>query len=157
MAAFPSWRTGRTIYRQLSSYSLTGLLTCLWLRLRGKSILVTGSCRGCGSCCRRINLEGPQGWLRSEEVFTRLLRDNPEYRRFEVTGGDEQGFLLFSCSWLTAAGSCRQHDHRLPLCRRFPEKSLIFAGGGLPAGCGYRFVVTEPFAKVLARAERGRR
>jgi uncharacterized cysteine cluster protein YcgN (CxxCxxCC family) len=143
-------------FREIGNFSVSGFWHYLLLRLRGKTILVAGACRGCGTCCRRISLEGPDGWLRSESTYYTLLRRNPEYQRFALIGKDEQGFLLFSCTWLNEHGACRDHDNRLRLCRRFPESSLLFAGGRLPPGCGYRFVATEPFAKVLQRAKQER-
>jgi len=139
------------VVRRLRSYSLVGFFRYLLLKVRGKSILVTGSCRGCGSCCRSISLEGRTGWLRDEKEFEKIVADLPEYNRFEITGKDRQGFLLFRCSWRSSQGGCRDYDNRLPLCRKFPESSLAFAGGRLPARCGYRFSEVVPFAKILQR------
>jgi hypothetical protein len=133
------------------SFSLAGLARWLWLKLRGKTIMVTGSCRGCGRCCTSICLEGPDGWLRSEAAFAKILAKYPEYSRFSIIGRDGQGFLLFACTWRTAEGSCAAHEERLTLCRRYPESSLAFAGGRLLPGCGYRFVEVVPFARVLRR------
>lgn len=134
---------------QLRSFSLHGFCRFLWLKLRGKSILVTGSCHGCGRCCRSICLEGNEGWLRSEKSFQRIVDKYPEYERFTIIGRDPLGFLLFSCTWCTAQGTCLDYERRLPLCRKYPESSLLFAGGRLLSGCGYRFVEVVPFAKVL--------
>ncbi len=133
----------------LRSCSLSGLFRYLFLKVRGKSVLVTGSCRGCGSCCNNLSLEGRTGWLRDEKEFRRIAAHHPEYARFEITGTDSQGFLLFHCSWRTSKGSCRDYDNRLPLCRKFPESSLAFAGGRLPDRCGYRFSEGVAFAKIL--------
>lgn len=133
----------------LSTYSLFGLIRLLRLRVMGKEVLVTGSCRGCGSCCRRINLEGRRGWLRSEEEFAALLCESPSYERFLVSGHDQQGFLQFSCSWLTPSGACRDHEKRPLLCRNFPDKGLHFCGGSLPLGCGFSFAEVRPFSRYL--------
>lgn len=140
-----------TQIRRLRSFSAVGLLRFVAMKLRGRSILVAGSCRGCGSCCRQLSLEGNEGWLRSESSFAKIVAKYPEYDRFTITGKDSQGFLLFTCSWLTADGSCIDHQRRLALCRNFPESSLLFCGGKLPAGCGYRFKAVIPFEKILAR------
>ncbi len=72
-------------------------------------------------------------------------------QRFEIIGRDSQGYLLFSCNWCMDDGSCSEYQQRLPLCRNYPESSLIFAGGRLLPDCGYRFVEVVPFAKVLER------
>jgi uncharacterized protein len=134
---------------QLRSFSLAGICKYFSLKLRRKSILVRGSCRGCGSCCKNICLDGWSGWLRSERVFKNLVKKYPEYGRFEVIGTDSQGFILFSCTWCTPRGTCRDYDNRLPLCANFPESSLVFTGGRLPVNCGYRFTEVVPFATIL--------
>ncbi len=136
---------------KLRGFSFLGLIKYLLMRLQGKSLLVGGSCNGCGSCCRRLSLEGRNGWLRSVRDFKRIKSEYPEYQRFEMIGRDEQGFLIFNCSWCTDEGDCGDYDNRLLLCRNFPEKSLKFSGGSLPLSCGYRFLEVEPFEKSLNR------
>lgn len=113
--------------------------------------MVGGSCKACGACCRRLSLEGRSGWLRSVAELRRVRQNYPEYRRFKLIGRDEQGFLIFNCSWCSPEGYCDDYDNRLSLCRNFPEKSLKFCGGGLPHGCGYSFQFVEPFEKILTR------
>ncbi len=135
--------------REVRSFSTVGVFKYLSLKLRGKSILVSGSCRGCGTCCKSICLEGKYGWLHSTRAFEKVVEKYPEYTRFEIVGKDQQGFLLFSCTWCTPLGTCLDYENRLPLCRNFPESSLVFAGGQLPADCGYSFVEVVPFEKIL--------
>jgi len=139
-----------SIRQLLSSYSLLGLIRYLRMRLMGKELMVVGNCRNCGSCCRKINLEGQNGWLRRREDFFTVAADYPEYNRFQITGKDDQGFLQFSCSWLTKEGLCREHSKRLDLCRNFPDKSLHFCGGALPPTCGYSLQEVRPFEKYLS-------
>lgn len=136
-------------FGKIRQYSLTGLLCYLYLRMQGKTILVTGNCLSCGSCCLNLSLEGADGWLRSEKAFREIVATYPEYSRFLISGRDSQGFLLFSCSWRTAQGICADYEKRLTLCRKFPESSLVFAGGQLPPTCGYRFTAGVPFQKIL--------
>ncbi len=138
------------IRQLLSSYSFLGLIRYLRMQAMGKELIVTGSCKNCGSCCRRINLEGKRGWLRYEEDFFEVVADFPEYARFQITGKDEQGFLRFSCTWLTDEGFCKDHKNRLDLCRNFPDKTLHFCGGTLPDGCGYMIREVRPFKKYLS-------
>lgn len=140
-----------TQIRRLQTFSVVGFIRFVAMKMRGRSILVAGRCRGCGSCCRELSLEGSEGWLRSESSFQKIVEQYPEYNRFEITGKDSQGFLLFACSWLTDYGTCVDHEQRLALCRNFPESSLLFCGGKLPTGCGYRFNTVIPFEKILAR------
>ena len=139
------------LLEKLRNVSLVGFLHYLRLKLAGKNILVTGSCNGCGTCCKSISLESEGGWVRSEKKFERIVEDFPQYSRFEIIGKDKQGFLLFNCNWVTPEGICCDYDNRLPLCRAFPEKSLVFAGGKLPQNCGYNFSEVVPFEKILSR------
>ncbi len=138
------------IRQLLSSYSFLGLIRYLRLQTMGKELLVTGNCRHCGDCCRKINLEGKRGWLRHKDEFLEVTADYPEYERFQLIGKDDQGFLQFSCTWLTEAGHCRDHQNRLDLCRNFPDKTLHFCGGVLPPKCGYMINEVRPFRKYLA-------
>lgn len=136
--------------RLLQTFSLVGLIKYFILKIKGKDILISGSCTGCGMCCKRLNLEGSTGWLRSEKEFYDVVREYPEFERFEIIEKDEQGFLVFTCSWCTKDGLCENYEDRLALCKNFPEKSLVFSGGKLPEGCGYSFKQVVPFEKVLA-------
>ncbi len=138
------------ISRLFATYSFMGLIRYLRMQFMGKELLITGSCRSCGNCCRKINLEGDGGWLRSEKDFLDVVTDYPEYKRFIITGKDQQGFIQFSCTWLTDAGLCRDHENRLSLCKNFPDKSLHFCGGTLPACCGYSINEVHPFSRYLA-------
>lgn len=135
----------------LNKYSLFGLLTLLRLKISGRTVLLSGSCLRCGTCCKKINLEASGNWVRSEEVFLKISKDYPEYSRLKISGRDSQGFLVFSCTWCTPEGICRDYENRLTICRNFPDVSLVFCGGGLPSGCGYRFQEGIPFDKVLAQ------
>ena len=137
--------------RRIFAFSLSGALYYLWLKIRGKTIVVRGRCRGCGSCCMKLCLENKAGWLRSESVFREILITHPEYERFEITGRDSTGLLLFRCTWCTPQGTCLHYNNRLDLCKKFPEKSLPFAGGKLPVNCGYSFEVVTPFEIVLKK------
>lgn len=138
-------------FRAARSYSLVGLLFAISLKARGKKILITGTCRACGSCCMRISLEGPGGWLRSEKIFIEMVKRNPPLRRFEILGRDSQGFLIFSCNWSSNDGLCKDYENRLDLCKNFPDKSLLFSGGKLPDGCGYSFSQVTSFEKILSQ------
>ncbi len=93
--------------------------------------------------------------MRSEKDFYAIIDEYPEYKRFVVMGKDELGFLYFSCSWLTSAGLCRDHDSRMKLCSNFPDKGLHFCGGKLPPECGFRMVEVRPFDRYLKDEMKG--
>lgn len=143
-----------SIFRCLNTLSCVGAIRFVVMHITGRKVLLSGACRNCGKCCRRINLEAAGGWVRSEEVFEGIVRDYPEYSRFSIIGPDSQGFLLFSCSWCTPEGLCRDYENRLSICRNFPDSSLVFCGGSLPEECGYRLTTGVPFAKVLEKEQR---
>ncbi len=121
----------------------------LFLKIRRKELMTGGFCNGCGRCCHRISLHNGKRWLRSEDEFMQLVKEQPEFSRFTLIDRDTDGFLVFRCSLVTAEGLCGDYDNRLPLCRNFPEKTLPFCGGKLPAGCGYYFCEVTPFSKIL--------
>lgn len=134
---------------KLRKYSIQGWLRFFRLKIQRKKVVVVGSCSMCGKCCQRISLEAGGRWLRRESDFERVLMNNPEYQRFTIVGRDSQGFLLFSCSWFTTAGICREHNNRLDICRSYPDRDLYFIGGRMIKGCGYAFQEIVPFSTIL--------
>jgi len=138
----------------LKSYSLLGLCKYFLLKLRRKELYLQGVCLQCGSCCRSITLQGPKGWFRDESELQKSLQKFPEYSRFEISGRDHSGYLLFTCSRLTVDNFCCNYGDRLALCKRYPDKTLYFMGIGLPAGCGYHFTVACSFRKILLQKMR---
>lgn len=139
------------IVHLVRDFTITGLLHYCWLKLSRKELLVVGSCLCCGNCCRALNLEGPSGWLRSKKTFKKLLTRNPEFKRFEITGHDGSGYLLFRCNRLDDNGLCGDYENRPSVCLDFPHKDLLFCGGTLPTGCGYGFVEITSFNKILKK------
>jgi hypothetical protein len=141
----------KEILKTLRTYSLKGTIRYLFLKIRGRELVVRGQCVGCGKCCQKLSLEGSNGWLRSMDDFTRICKDRTEFRRFSPNGKDSQGFLIFSCDWCTTEGKCTNYEQRLQLCKDFPDKGLLFCGGSLPEGCGFRFEIVKPFRGMLKK------
>lgn len=139
----------KSVILHLRTFTLQGFFCWLSMKLNRKEVLVTGACLGCGTCCRSVSLEGTKGWIRSKQDFLDIVNKYPEYNRFSIVDKDSNGFLLFRCSWCTPEGHCKDHENRLPLCKNFPDKSLVFSGGQLPAHCGYTFNAVVPFKKVF--------
>ncbi len=141
-----------SILSHFKRYTLTGWLYFVYLKLSRKTVIIQGSCHLCGRCCRRVSLESGGKWLRKKSEFKKLLQANPEYERFSTVGRDNQGFLLFSCSWHDPdTGLCSDHENRLDICRDFPDRDLYFAGGEITNGCGYSFKQCTPFSLVLEK------
>ncbi len=138
-------------FTSFSKFTLAGVLYFIYLKLSGKELVVQGQCKMCGNCCRAINLEGPEGWLKSRKHFKNLLKKNGEFKRFSVLRKDSSGYLVFRCNKLTADGLCCDYENRPDVCRNFPNRNLLFCGGQLPAECGYRFVMVKSFGKILTK------
>lgn len=122
--------------------------------LPGSNVVVFGSCRRCGRCCRRISLVFKGVRVENERRFEKLVKRHPEYGRFYIAGWSEKGFPEFACSWLTPEGTCRDHENRLDICSGFPTKTMYYLGGELPPGCGYRFVDASKFESALKKAKK---
>lgn len=135
----------------MGSFSLLGIIRYFALLITGKDVLIEGQCVQCGSCCRKISLRSDNGWIRHSKDFERVCDNYPEYSRFIPEGKDKEGFIQFSCSWITSEGVCKDYENRLAICKKFPSKSLHFCGGGLPPECGYRLKTGTPFQKVLKK------
>lgn len=144
----------QSFFKEISTFSLQGIFRYITLFLLGKEYYISGACNGCGNCCRKIHLKSSAGWIRSEEHFSKLKKIHPDFNRFSITGIDPQGFLLFTCDWLTASGSCKNHEHRLEICKSYPSKSLLFCGGYIPETCGYVAEKVIPFRKVLEQEKK---
>ena len=142
----------RRFLANLHKFTPLGVIQRLILKLSGKTVVVRGSCHHCGTCCRKINLEGQRGWLRTEKEFQRIVQRYPEYKRFRIMGRDEYGFLLFSCRVLNDMGLCDDYEKRPSICRTFPDPTLYYSGGRVPIGCGYHFQISKSFQPFLKKA-----
>lgn len=113
---------------------------------------VRGKCLCCGRCCREIVLHVGGRWIRSKRQFERDKAKDGDLERFFIKGKDEDGRIIFGCSWLTEEGLCRDYEHRLDLCRNHPGVSLYYSGVVLPRYCGYTLKGPGPgnlFGKLL--------
>ncbi len=133
------------------SFSIKGFIRFIKLKLLRKEIVISGSCRMCGACCRKLNLDIGGSWVSSYEKFRELVEKNPDYERFEITGKDRNNLLEFRCTWLKEDGTCKNHDQRLDICREFPDKTMFFMDGQLPKGCGFKAEESIPFNRVLEK------
>ncbi len=118
-------------------------------KLRGRELIVLGSCCGCGQCCQCINLRGKDGWIRTEKQFKKLCETNLQYSRFYIVSDEKSDYLQFDCSLYDDQKGCKDYDNRLDICRKYPNKSLILRGGKLVEGCGYTIKSAVPFEKYL--------
>ncbi len=99
---------------------------------------IVGQCLRCGRCCRDIVLHVGGRWLRSEQQFKREKDKDPDLERFVIKSLDEDGRIIFGCSWLNQDGLCRDYENRLELCRDHPSLGLYYSGVVLSGYCGYK-------------------
>jgi len=133
--------------------SIAGWWRHLRLRLTKKELILTGQCRQCGACCRRLQLKSGKKWLRSKRDFNSLVKRQPEFACFEIRGRDPQRLLIFNCTNLGTDNRCQDYNNRPQLCRDFPSKAIFFCGGQLPEGCGYTLSEGTPFRTLLEENE----
>ncbi|BHH82997.1 hypothetical protein [Desulforhopalus sp. 52FAK] len=130
-------------------FTLVGFIRYFVMKFRKKQLLVTGSCNCCGSCCEKLSLDDGRGWIRNEAEFKAIVAKHPEYGCFTIIGYDSSGIVLFRCSHISSDGKCEIYQERFRFCKDFPDKNLLFCGGGLPLGCGYQIESVVPFNRIL--------
>jgi len=118
--------------------TFTGLFRRFRSFVLGREVEVVGQCRMCGNCCNDIMLSDGN-WLKRRSQFERLCEKSPGHSRFEITGRDNRGRLIFRCTLQTPEGTCPCYEDRLPLCRSYPSKSIYYRGGWLEPRCGFSF------------------
>lgn len=134
-----------------SFFTFSGFIRWLKAKVLGRDIILTGGCRRCGTCCKKLSLNIKGSWISSARRFNKLVRDNPDYERFKIIGRDSHGFLEFACTWLREDGTCKDYESRLRICREFPDKDMFFMNGVLPSGCGYGVEQGVPFGDILEK------
>lgn len=111
-------------------------LSKLFKNRKQKTFSIEGSCAQCGECCKSINLETSNGWIKTEEEYDSFIAENPEYSRFKIIGRDNDK-LIFKCDWLLDNNSCKDHKNRLDICHKYPKESIIDDNSTLHKNCGY--------------------
>lgn len=132
-------------------YTPSGFLKWLLHTLTGREVAVGGRCLMCGRCCKHLNLSYGDHWVRKEKDFLAMLKDYPEYDRFELIGETDSGLLIFQCNVLGEDGRCGDHENRPDICREYPDPDLYYTGGELLEHCGYCFKVVPSFKRVFEK------
>ncbi|ACS79548.1 YkgJ family cysteine cluster protein [Maridesulfovibrio salexigens] len=122
------------------------------LKRKRQTVIIRGSCKMCGNCCRSICLHAGGKWLKNEKQFLKAVDEDELLSRFEICGKTEEGYLKFSCTSLTDNGTCNDYENRPQLCRNFPNPTIFMQFGELPAGCGFRMSTETDFEKILQDA-----
>ena len=114
-----------------------------------RNYIRTGSCKGCGRCCREIYVRHGKETIRNEEEYEKLRSSHSFYSFLKPVGKDEIG-LIFECTKLDPeTKKCKIHPFRPLLCRRYPQEEIFMMGGDISAGCGYKFIPIRTFNSVL--------
>jgi Fe-S-cluster containining protein len=117
---------------------------CSYLVVDKVKYSLKGNCRQCGDCCRKMYSIGTY----TEKEFNFMKKIFPKYKRFEITGRDEFGNLLFACTLLDENGLCSDYKHRLRMCKNYPHKNIKY-GGELPPNCGFKILTGKSFKDYL--------
>lgn len=119
-------------------------------RVLGKSYYIHGKCSQCGRCCNSIQLKKNKRWIRCEQEFIALVREEPEFGRFWVSGKTDNGYLEFCCSWFDSRKKeCIDYQNRLEICRKYPTSALAFNNTEILNDCGYSLKYGKTFSCFL--------
>lgn len=112
-----------------------------WVRakLLRSEVRIAGHCFMCGRCCHDLRIMDHGKWITSRRQHERLVRESPEYARFEIIGRDPAGFLTYACSRVGEDGLCTDYENRPSICSNYPSSILYYRGVDPPAHCGYRY------------------
>jgi len=124
--------------------------TFIKLKIKGEEPIRAGQCYQCGKCCQAFRVKSENKWIKSKKQFETLVKKKPEYSRLFITDTID-GYLDFSCSWLSPEGKCKDHENRLGICREYPTTGRFYTGKKLPDYCGYSINAGVPFEKVLKK------
>lgn len=110
-----------------------------------------GKCNMCGNCCRNILLYIEEEPIKTAEQFEKVKEWEKHYRNFYISGKDEKGALLFTCSEIDDNNRCKVYFFRGLGCRMYPKKNTKFLiNGGKPLdGCGFYFEPNKEFKNFL--------
>jgi len=114
--------------------------------------VIKGKCKKCGNCCRTILLSDENGYIKDEEHFKQIQKENKRYKIFEISGRmEENGALMFKCKALKENGLCGAYFFRSLYCRNYPAINYDFLnnGGTTIDGCGYYFDVNKKFKDYI--------
>ncbi len=128
-------------------------------KLFSSKYVVKGKCKKCGKCCSTILLSDENGYIKTQEDFIKLQKENRAIRNFVINGivddvekdSPQYGALLFKCKVLREDGKCGRYFLRSLFCRDYPSINPYFIqmGGTTLDGCGYYFDVDKKFSEYL--------
>lgn len=108
------------------------------------SYSTSGDCIKCAKCCRYMHCKD----LGSEGEFAFLQFIYPEYRRFKISGKDEFGNFVITCTLIDKDNLCPVHKNRPNVCRKYPSKKLGHKGI-LHKDCGFLIKPEKTFKEFL--------
>lgn len=112
-----------------------------WVRAKvlRSEVRIAGHCLMCGRCCRDLRIMDHGEWVTSRRQHESMVRESPEYDRFEIIGKDDAGCLTYSCSCAGEDGLCTDYENRPSICSGYPSPTLYYRGVDPPGHCGYRY------------------
>ncbi|HSA06932.1 MAG TPA: YkgJ family cysteine cluster protein [Candidatus Gastranaerophilales bacterium] len=126
------------------------------LRILRRKYARSGSCKGCGRCCREIYVKNARGLIREENEFKRLKKIHPFYSYLKIREKTETG-LVFECAKLDKeTNRCTVYNIRSFICKLYPQEEIFKIGGAISEECGYKFIPLENFEEVLNKIKKRR-
>lgn len=136
-------------WRYLADLKITRLL-------HRPSFLLAGSCRCCGSCCRRPSIRTVPLLLYFRTLRRLLVGWHCRVNGFQLERMDrKEGLLVFRCTHFDpATGLCDSYQSRPGICRDYPANLLDSPEPEFFEACGFRAVArnAESFARALQEA-----
>jgi hypothetical protein len=124
--------------------------TFVLLKIKGQEPIRIGQCNQCGKCCQSFRVKSEGKWIKTPSQFKHLIQQKPDYSRL-IFKEEIDGYLYFTCSWLTSDGICKDHQNRLQICKEYPSTTRFYTGNTLPEHCGYSIEAVVPFEKILKK------
>ena len=121
----------------------------IYTKVLRKKYYRTGSCLGCGKCCRKIYVQTSKHVIQDEKEFEKLKYLHRFYSYLTVVDKDETGLVFSCCNLDPETNFCKIHKNRPGICRRYPQEELFMMGGELSEDCGYKMVPIVAFAEVF--------
>jgi hypothetical protein len=114
-------------------------------------LVIKGSCKKCGSCCRNISFMIGGKYLSEPEEFQNLKEFDSQYNHFFISGRDKDGFLLFTCKSINSDNLCKCYHFRSLYCRLYPKivTKHLATHTEMLEGCGYYIESNVDFKEFL--------
>lgn len=132
---------------------MTGFFKRIWINFRlwlnPGNVVIRGSCKMCGTCCKNLILVDKKKIIKTEEEFRLLKEKYPQYEIFRIKSTNSDGDLVFECTKLNDDNTCSIHNERPGVCSAYPVPAMFKHHGKLFKDCGYWAEPAVDFKEIL--------